>query len=78
MASAVFVMSWVYWGLAIFVGRKIQGHYEKGNNKESWYTGTIQYFNKKLLEYYVKFADGSFDYIKFSDIDGIEIVLLDP
>ena len=61
-----------------FVGRKIQGHYEKGNNKESWYTGTIQYFNKKLLEYYVKFADGSFDYIKFSDIDGIEIVLLDP
>ena len=34
---------------------------------------------KKLLEYYVKFANGSFDYIKFSDgIDGIEIKLWDP
>ena len=21
-----------------FVGRKIQGHFEKGNNKESWYS----------------------------------------
>ena len=31
---------------------------------------------KKLLEYYVKLADGTFDYTKFSDIDGIEIVLL--
>ena len=61
-----------------FVGKKIQGHYEKGNNKESWYTGTIQYFNKKLLEYYVKFADGTFDYIKISVIVGIDIVLLDP
>ena len=78
MASVIFVMSWVYWGLAIFVGRKIQGHYEKGNNNEIWYTGNIQYFNKKLLEYYVKFADGTFDYIKISVIVGIDIVLLDP
>ena len=44
--------------------------------------GTLEpsstYFNKKLLEYYVKFADGTFDYIKISVIVGIDIVLLDP
>ena len=53
------------------VGEKLRGHYESG-----WQIGTIDYFNIKLEEYSVSFVDGSYDYIKKSDIDGSEIILL--
>jgi len=41
-----------------------------------WFNGSINYFNKKLEEYKVTFADGSIDYIKKNDIDSVEIILL--
>ena len=51
------------------VGEKIRGNYETG-----WHTGTIQWFNTKLMEYNVLFEDGSDDYITtgqvFSNKDG--------
>ena len=56
----------------LLVGKKIRGHYETG-----WYIGKIEYFNTKLEEYNVSFEDGSSDYIKKSDIDGVEIILLE-
>ena len=39
-------------------------------------SGTL--WERKQQRELVQFADCSFDYIKFSDIDGIEIVLFDP
>ena len=45
--------------------------YENG-----WFHGDVLYFNSKLEEFKVKVSDGSFDYPKKEDIDGIEVVLL--
>ena len=56
----------------LLVGKKIRGHYETG-----WHIGKIEYFNINLEEYKVSFEDGSSDYIKKSDIDGTEIILLE-
>merc|ERR1712083_755678 len=53
------------------VGERIKGNYENG-----WATGTIQWFNSKLLEYNVLFEDGSEDYITTDDIDGVDIILV--
>ena len=53
------------------VGKKLRCQYETG-----WHTGKIEYFNTKLEEYIVFFADESSDYIKKNDIDGLEIILL--
>merc|ERR1712109_229938 len=53
------------------VGEKIRGNYETG-----WHTGTIQWFNTKLMEYNVLFEDGSDDYITTDDIDGVDIILV--
>ena len=53
------------------VGKKLRCNYDSG-----WHTGKIEYFNTKLEEYVVLFEDESSDYIKKSDIDGLEIILL--
>ena len=53
------------------VGKKLRCNYDSG-----WHTGKIEYFNTKLEEYVVFFEDESSDYIKKSDIDGLEIILL--
>ena len=53
-------------------GCKVKGLYEYG-----WFTGTIQYFNKKLGKCRVLYNDGSEDYIGIEEIEGVEIVLLD-
>ena len=59
--------------IAPLVGKKIRGNYETG-----WHYGKIEYFNVKMEEYKVSFADGlDPDYIKESDIDGVDIILLD-
>merc|ERR1712051_527481 len=59
--------------IAPLVGKKIRGNYETG-----WHYGKIEYFNVKMQEYKVSFADGlDPDYIKESDIDGVDIILLD-
>ena len=59
--------------VAPLVGKKIRGNYETG-----WHYGKIEYFNVKMQEYKVSFADGlDPDYIKESDIDGVDIILLD-
>ena len=42
--------------------------------ENDWFHGDVLYFNSKLEE--VKFSDGSFDFLKKEDIDGIEVVLL--
>ena len=51
--------------------RETGGYYDKG-----WLNGSIQYFNKKHGEYKASFGDGSIDYIRESDIDGVELVLV--
>merc|ERR1712008_285164 len=59
--------------IAPLVGKKIRGNYETG-----WHYGKIEYFNVKMDEYKVLFEDGlDPDYIKESDIDGVDIILLD-
>ena len=52
-------------------GRKVEILYSNG-----WFMGDINYFNSNLNEYKVTFTDGTCDYIKFSDIDGIEVKLV--
>lgn len=53
------------------VGRKIRGLYEDG-----WHVGTLDYFNTKFEEYHIQFLDSSEDdYIKSTDIDGVEMIL---
>ena len=56
---------------AKLVGRKIRGLYETG-----WHDGKIEYFNSKLQEYFLSFEDGSSDYLKESDIDGSQVMLI--
>ena len=53
-------------------GRKVKGLYEN-----SWFTGTIQYFNEKMERYIVLCDDDSEDYIGIKKIQGVEIVLPD-
>ena len=53
-------------------GRKVKGLYEN-----SWFTGTIQYFNEKMERYRVLCDDDSEDYIGIKKIEGVEIVLPD-
>ena len=40
------------------------------------HVGEIQYFNRSLEEYCVKFQDGSSDYVTNDDIDGTDLILL--
>ena len=54
------------------VGRKLKALYNNG-----WFTGDILYFNTSLNEYKVQFDDGSMDYIEPSDIDNVEIMIVD-
>ena len=56
----------------MFVGRGIRALYADG-----WHVGKIDYYNKKLKEYHIRF-DGSSedDYITEGDIDGIEVILI--
>ena len=53
------------------VGRDIRGHYETG-----WHVGKLEYYNKNLQKYLVQFGDGSTDYIKKEDIDGLQLILV--
>ena len=50
------------------VNRQVKALYTIG-----WHTGTVRFYNKKLLELKVDFLDGSIDYISPDDIDGIEV-----
>ena len=50
------------------VGRKVTVLYENG-----WFTGTIVYFNTKLKEYKVDYADET--YLLSDDYDGVEVIL---
>ena len=34
------------------------------------------YYNNKLGEYYISLNDGTSDYVKAEDIDGVELALL--
>ena len=42
-----------------------------------WFIGDIVYFNTVLREYKVEFDDGTSDYIEPSDIDNVEVMILD-
>ena len=56
----------------ILVGKKIRGLYHDG-----WHVGVINYYNTKLQEYHIEFDDSTEDdYIKESDIDGIEMIII--
>ena len=52
-------------------GKKVEVLYENG-----WFTGKILYYNEQLDEYKVTFIDNTFDFIKSSDIDGVEVKLV--
>ena len=54
------------------VGRKVRALYGNG-----WFIGDIVYFNTVLREYKVEFDDGTSDYIEPSDIDNVEVMILD-
>jgi hypothetical protein len=55
-----------------YVGRQIKGLYEDG-----WALGKISYYNLKFGMFKVDFESDS-DFIGLEDIDGIELILLDP
>ena len=55
-----------------YVGRQIKGLYEDG-----WAIGKISYYNLKLGRFKVDFENDS-DFIGLEDLDGIELILLDP
>ena len=44
---------------------------------QEWEIGSISCYNKKLNEYRVEFEDGTEDYIKLDDVNGIEMILLE-
>ena len=54
-----------------FVGKKLKTLYENG-----WFIGDIMYFNTALEEYKVVYPDGTYDYIRKDDFDGVQIILL--
>ena len=54
------------------VGRKLKAFYCNG-----WAVGNIVYFNTALNEYKIEFEDGTSDYIAPSDIDNVEVVVLE-
>ena len=54
-----------------FVGRDIKAFYHSG-----WHQGRVDYWNKELQELKVDYPDGTVDYIKISDIDDVEVMLL--
>merc|ERR1712066_960321 len=56
------------------VGRRVRAEF----SDEGWSTGFITYFNTKLDEYRAEFPDGSEDYFKKDEIDGVETILLPP
>ena len=49
----------------------IRGLYESG-----WSEGEIMYYNNELGEYHIFFNDGTSDFVKAEDTDGVELVLL--
>ena len=53
------------------VGRYVKVLYDK------WYMGKIIYYNKRLEEYILEFSDKTFDYVKATDINGTDMILLD-
>ena len=53
------------------VGKKFKALYENG-----WFIGDIMYFNTALKEYKVVYPDGTSDYIRKDDFDGVQIILL--
>ena len=56
----------------MFVGRGIRALYADG-----WHVGKIDYYNKKLREFHIRFNESSDDdYIQEKDIDGIEVILI--
>ena len=44
--------------------------------KNVWFEGEIVFYSNKLGEYHISFNDGTLDYVKAEDIDGVELVLL--
>ena len=56
---------------APLVGRNLRGIYENGV-----FNGVIKYFNKVLNEYNVVFEDGSEDYLREEDINGVDVILM--
>ena len=56
---------------APYCGRQMKVLYENG-----WHTGEITYYNDNLQKYYIKFDDGSEDYIGEENIDMIEVCVV--
>lgn len=53
------------------VGSMLGAIYDTG-----YFTGEITYYNTHLKEYRVNFADGSSDYVKYEDIDGVDMFIV--
>ena len=51
-----------------FVVWRVKGLYEHG-----WFVGVIVYYNKSLAEYVIHYSDGSRDFVKDQDFDGVEL-----
>ena len=47
-----------------------------GYMKMGVFNGVIKYFNKVLNEYIVVFEDGSEDYLREEDINGVDVILI--
>ena len=52
------------------VERKICPFYDK------WHNGTITWFKAKLNQYHVLFEDQSEDYVKFTEINDVDMRLI--
>ena len=43
----------------------------------AWFLRNIEYYNETMSKYRLIYSDGSEDFIKVEDIDGVEIMLID-
>lgn len=43
--------------------------------KNSWFSGTTEYYNSKPEEYKVNYFDDVSDFVSTDDFDGVEVIL---
>ena len=55
----------------VLVNRTVNVYYDE------WYTGTTTWYNTKLDECRVLYADKSEDYLKLDDFTGVDVILID-
>ena len=51
-----------------FIGRCVRGLYENG-----WFDGVVVHYNKSLTECVIHYSDGSIEFVKDQDFNGVEL-----